>query len=149
VEGKITGTLDNRLIFYMTNQKKIPSISGRIIPENSESREKYERRVLHRMYRDIAPFDPEGILRHEWLNSRGAVPRFARSAIELRLLDVQECPLADISVAAVVAAVVRAESGHQRTCLSQGIRGEGTKDQGLRIVGISGRGSTSFRSRRS
>jgi glutamate---cysteine ligase / carboxylate-amine ligase len=107
VEGKITGTLDNRLIFYMTNQKKIPSISGRIIPENSESREKYERRVLHRMYRDIAPFDPEGILRHEWLNSRGAVPRFARSAIELRLLDVQECPLADISVAAVVAAVLR------------------------------------------
>jgi carboxylate-amine ligase len=108
VEGKITGTLDNRVIFYMENQKKIPSISGRIIPENSESREEYERKVLEKMYRDIAPFDPEGILRHEWLNSRGAVPRFERSAIEIRILDVQECPLADISVAAVVTAVLRA-----------------------------------------
>ena len=108
VEGKITGALDNRLTFYMTNQKKIPSISGRIVPESSESREQYERKVLERMYRDIAPFDPEGILRHEWLNSRGAVPRFERSAVEIRLLDVQECPLADISVAAVVTAVLHA-----------------------------------------
>jgi hypothetical protein len=50
------------------------------------------------MYRDIAPHDPQKILRHEWLNSRGAIPRFDRDTIELRLLDVQECPQADIAI---------------------------------------------------
>ncbi|HAL85576.1 MAG TPA: hypothetical protein DCM31_01010, partial [Deferribacteraceae bacterium] len=37
------------------------------------------------MYRDIAPYDPECILQEEWLNSRGAIARFDRKAIEIRL----------------------------------------------------------------
>jgi gamma-glutamyl:cysteine ligase YbdK (ATP-grasp superfamily) len=60
------------------------------------------------MYREIAPFDPDGILRHEWLNVRGAIPRFDRNAIEIRVIDVQECPQADLAIAAAVTAVVRA-----------------------------------------
>jgi hypothetical protein len=107
VEGKITGALDNRLLFYMQNQKKVPSITGRVIPERAGSRAEYERRILNRMYRDISVFDPEGVLQHEWLNSRGAIPRFERSALEIRLLDVQECPLADLAVAAVSIGVLR------------------------------------------
>jgi gamma-glutamyl:cysteine ligase YbdK (ATP-grasp superfamily) len=59
------------------------------------------------MYAEIAPHDPAGVLRHEWLNSRGAIPRFDRSAIEIRLVDVQECPLADVSIAAAVVTVVQ------------------------------------------
>jgi carboxylate-amine ligase len=42
VEGKITGKLDNRLVFYSQNQRKIASIIGDIIPEKSFSKETYE-----------------------------------------------------------------------------------------------------------
>jgi hypothetical protein len=51
---------------------------------------------------------PQGVLQCEWLNSRGAIARFARSAIEIRVLDVQECPRADLAVASLVVAVVQA-----------------------------------------
>jgi carboxylate-amine ligase len=42
------------------------------------------------------------VLRDEFLNARGAIARFRRSAIEIRLMDVQECPLADLAVCALV-----------------------------------------------
>jgi hypothetical protein len=58
------------------------------------------------MYRDIAPFDPEGVLQHEWLNSHGAIARFDRNAIEIRVLDTQECPRADLAIAAAASSVV-------------------------------------------
>ena len=35
-------------------------------------------------------------------------PRFVRSAIEIRIIDVQECPYADLAIAAVVSGVVKA-----------------------------------------
>ena len=60
------------------------------------------------MYDEIAPHDPDGVLRHEWLNSRGAIARFDRNAIEIRVIDVQECPQADVAIAAATSAVVKA-----------------------------------------
>jgi carboxylate-amine ligase len=111
VEGKVTGRLNNRLEAYRGNQQRVPSITGRVIPEAVYSRRRYRDRILKRMYRDIAPHDPEKILQHEWLNSRGAIPRFDRDTIELRMLDVQECPQADI---AVISAVVETIKGLAR-----------------------------------
>ncbi|MEF3167815.1 MAG: glutamate--cysteine ligase [Deltaproteobacteria bacterium] len=108
VEGRATGLLDTRLEYYRNNQKRVPSVTGQIIPERVYSRRDYENVILARNYADIAPFDPAGILRHEWLNSRGAIARFERSAIEIRVLDVQECPLADFAVAAMISAVLEA-----------------------------------------
>ncbi len=108
VEGKVTGLLDYRLEAYRGNQQKIPSITGRVIPEAVYSRRRYRDRILRRMYRDIAPHDPKKILQHEWVNSRGAIPRFDRDTIELRMLDVQECPQADI---AIISAVVETLKG--------------------------------------
>jgi len=46
-------------------------------------------------------------LQHEWLNARGAIPRFDRNAIEIRVIDVQECPQADLAIAAAATAVIR------------------------------------------
>jgi hypothetical protein len=48
------------------------------------------------------------VLRHEWVNGRGAIARFDRMSIEIRAIDAQECPLADVAVAAVVTSAVRA-----------------------------------------
>lgn len=108
VEGKVSGMMDTRLFHYSRNQRKIPSITGRIIPENVSSRREYEDRILGKMYEKIASFDRKGILRHEWLNSRGAIPRFERNALELRVLDIQECPRADLAVAGLIVMVVKA-----------------------------------------
>ena len=108
VEGKRTGILDNRLEFYRNNQRRVPSIAGGVIPDPVGSQDEYQERILKTIYRDIAPFDPEGILQYEWLNSRGAIARFDRRAIEIRLLDIQESPRADLAVIAAVVAAVRA-----------------------------------------
>ncbi|MGC9324191.1 MAG: carboxylate-amine ligase [Desulfomonilia bacterium] len=102
------GILDYRMEAYRHNQERIGSIAGRIIPEAVTSREEYERRILAPMYRDIAPYDPSGILQYEWLNSRGAIARFDRSAIEIRVVDIQECPLADIAIVHLITKVIRA-----------------------------------------
>jgi hypothetical protein len=108
MEGRVTGTLDNRLEVYRNNSKRIPSVSGHIIPEPAYSRKAYETEILQRIYRDLAPLDPEGVLQHEWVNARGAIARFDRNTIEIRVLDTQECPAADIAVAALIVEVVRA-----------------------------------------
>src|SRR5438094_901663 len=107
-DGKKSGQLDSRLSVYGSNTKTIPSIGGDIIPEPVTGRADYETRILAPMYRDIAPYDPDRVLCHEWLNSRGAIARFQRNAIEIRLADTQECPVADIAIACATIAVVRA-----------------------------------------
>jgi len=106
-EGKTNGKMDNRVFFYRMNQVKVPSISGNTIPGRVSTMAAYRRDVLERMYSDIAPFDTDGVLRHEWLNSRGAIPRFERSAIEIRLPDIQECPRADMAVLWAIANVIK------------------------------------------
>lgn len=103
-----TGLLDNRLEVYRKNAKRIPSISGDVIPEAVFSRAAYESEILQRLYRDIAPHDPAGILQHEWLNARGAIARFDRDAIEIRVLDIQETVAADLAIIRTVVEVVRA-----------------------------------------
>ncbi len=106
-EGRPTGALDNRLRAYRGNCARIPAISGQVIPEPVFAPEEYQEKILGRIYRDIAPHDPEGTLQHEWLNARGAIARFERDAIEIRLLDVQEAPRVDLAIAQAVVAVVQ------------------------------------------
>lgn len=107
MDGRVTGFLDNRLSVYRTNSARIPSITGRVIPEPCFTQTDYERDILHRMYRDIAPHDPEGILQDEFLNSRGAIARFDRGSIEIRVLDIQECPAADVAIAQIIKATLQ------------------------------------------
>lgn len=108
IEGKITGFLDTRLEYYQNNQKKIPSISGLIIPERVYSKNEYQKLILDKMYKDISTYDPAGVLQQEWLNSRGAIARFDRSALEIRILDMQECPLAEIAVISFIIKIIKA-----------------------------------------
>lgn len=107
VEGMPTKWLDTRLEVYRTNAKRIPSIIGRVIPEPVYTKADYEAQILEPMYRDIAEADPEGLLQHEFLNSRGAIARFERNAIEIRVLDVQECPKADVAICAFAVEVLK------------------------------------------
>jgi len=106
-DGVVTPMLDFRLDAYYAICASTPSVAGDVVPETVGSRAEYDARVLAPMYDEIAPLDPAGVLRHEWLNSRGAIARFDRNAIEIRVIDVQECPLADLSIAAAVINVIR------------------------------------------
>ncbi|MEZ4551316.1 MAG: glutamate-cysteine ligase family protein [Desulfobacterales bacterium] len=119
MDGNITGIADNRLEVYRTNQKKIPLIAGDVIPEPAYSKTDYERRILLPLYAAIAPYDPENTLQDEWLNSRGAIARFERNTIEIRLLDIQECPLADIGILSFIAQIIRALTQEQLAPVSR------------------------------
>jgi glutamate---cysteine ligase / carboxylate-amine ligase len=107
VDGRITPERDHRLAVYATHMARVPQIVGAIIPEHCASRAAYERDVLTPMYEAIAPHDPDALLRREWLNSHGAIARFDRNAIEIRLADTQESVHADIAVARAICAVVK------------------------------------------
>jgi gamma-glutamyl:cysteine ligase YbdK (ATP-grasp superfamily) len=100
--------LDTRLEVYRHNAARVPSVSGMVIPERVFNQRDYEGKLLQRIYDDLAPLDPAGVLRDEWVNARGCIARFDRMAIEIRVLDIQECPQADLAIAAAVTAVVRA-----------------------------------------
>jgi glutamate---cysteine ligase / carboxylate-amine ligase len=99
--------LDCRLDVYRRNSAKIPSITGSVVPEPVYTEADYEREIYQRMYRDIAPEDPEGTLQHIWLNARGAIARFDRGAIEIRVIDIQECPKADIAIGSLMVAALQ------------------------------------------
>jgi gamma-glutamyl:cysteine ligase YbdK (ATP-grasp superfamily) len=106
LEGRPTGSVDTRLDVYRTNARRVPSVSGDVVPEPAFTCRAYET-LLETIYADLAPLDPEGILRHEWVNARGCIARFDRMALEIRVLDVQECPRADLAVAFAVSRVLR------------------------------------------
>ena len=78
-----------------------------MIPEAVFSYKDYEEQIFNRVKADIAPYDPEHLLNHFFLNSRGAIARFDRGAIEIRLVDIQECPDADIAIAEWEVAVLK------------------------------------------
>jgi hypothetical protein len=117
MEGKLTGTADNRMNVYRHNSDRVPLVSGDIIPEPVMNQADYDSVIFQPMYQAIRHFAPHGELCHEWLNSRGAIARFERSAIEIRVLDVQECPAADIAICELIVALLKRLTSEQWSSL--------------------------------
>ncbi len=107
VEGRATGWPDNRLAFYRNNSAKLPALCGRVIPEPVYSESDYDREIFAPIAAQLAPHDPDGVLEARFSNSRGAIARFDRSSIEIRLLDIQECPAADLAILRTIVALLR------------------------------------------
>ncbi len=108
VEGKLTGTQDTRLTYYRANQSKIPSITGKVIPEAVFSKRNYLNSIYEKIKTDVAPYDPEGIMNPIWVNSRGAIARFDRGSIEIRLVDSQECPASELAIVSFIIETLKA-----------------------------------------
>jgi carboxylate-amine ligase len=108
LEGRKTGSIDTRLSYYKTNQSKLPSITGKVIPEAIFSKRNYHNSIYEKIKSDIAPFDEQNILNPIWVNSRGAIPRFDRGSIEIRVMDIQECPAADMAIIDLVIDLLKA-----------------------------------------
>ena len=108
LDGKYTGYRDARIEVYRHNQDKVPEITGQVIPEPAFSYDEYNKMIFDKVKKAIAPYDTEHLLNHFFLNSRGAIARFDRGAIEIRLVDIQECPNADIAIAELEIATLKA-----------------------------------------
>ncbi len=107
LEGKRHAWKDARLFHYLQNQRRFPAVIGPVIPEPVTGEAEYRAKILAPMYREIAPSDPEGLLQDEWLNSRAAIARFDRGAIEVRCIDTQECPRADLALCFFFSSLLR------------------------------------------
>jgi len=107
-EGKTGPDIDNRLQFYKVNQKEVPSITGDVIPEYVSSLKGYKRDVIGRYSKDLAKVGADKtLLNREWVNSRGIIFRFDRRALEVRLMDEQECIKMDVALACFIRAALR------------------------------------------
>jgi carboxylate-amine ligase len=107
LEGRKGEYLDMRLKGYLEHQKAVPELLGPTIPEVTHSRAEYMTRILSPIAAAFEPHDPTGIMDPFFLNARGAIARFDRGAIEIRLADIQECPLADMSIMCFLVEVLR------------------------------------------
>lgn len=106
-DGKSTGMKDFRIDTYKKNAQKMFSMTGHVIPEVCFSKVDYEQKILLPLYKDLAPYDPKGVLQFEWANARGAIARFDRGSIEIRLVDIQECPTADCAIVFLFTALLK------------------------------------------
>jgi len=108
VEGRATGRLCNRLRHYANNALRTPAMTGDVIPEPVYEREEYERTIIGAIARELRDVVPGSVIAGEnWSNARGAIARFDRNAIELRLADAQECVRADAAIAGLLAGIMR------------------------------------------
>lgn len=107
LDGRPTGWLDSRLNVALHNRDRLPALTGRYIPEAVCSEAEYEAQIFRPIMAAINPFDPEGIMEKYVLNARGAIARFDRGTIEIRSLDIQECALADCSIARLIIETLR------------------------------------------
>jgi glutathione synthase/RimK-type ligase-like ATP-grasp enzyme/gamma-glutamyl:cysteine ligase YbdK (ATP-grasp superfamily) len=106
-DGHLQPYADARLAWILQHQARIPQTCGRIVPEPVDSFAAYRRDILRPMYAALDAFPHSEPLRQEFLNARGAVLRFARRALELRVLDTQECVRMDVAIAAFARAALR------------------------------------------
>jgi gamma-glutamyl:cysteine ligase YbdK (ATP-grasp superfamily) len=108
-DGRVTGRLDQRLHVYATNSTRAPAMAGEVIPEPVFDVDGYRREVLAPIEADLERLDAPAVLRgQDFTNARGAIARFDRMAIEIRLIDAQECARSDLAVAAAVSELARA-----------------------------------------
>jgi len=107
VEGRYEGHLDTRLHVYADNQKRFPAIAGHVIPESIHDEATYRRTVLAPAYESVRSLDPEKLIEADWLNSRGAIARFDRGSIEIRILDAQENPRCDLAICSLLVQLLK------------------------------------------
>jgi glutathione synthase/RimK-type ligase-like ATP-grasp enzyme/gamma-glutamyl:cysteine ligase YbdK (ATP-grasp superfamily) len=106
-DGVLQPFADARLAWILQHQSRIPETVGRIVPEYVDSFSSYRREIIQPMYAALDDYPHSEPIRQEFLNSRGAVLRFGRRALEIRVLDTQECVKLDVAIAVFTRAALR------------------------------------------
>ncbi|TWU37588.1 Carboxylate-amine ligase YbdK [Novipirellula aureliae] len=102
-----------RMKMYVDHCARIPVMMGDVIPEAIYEEATYRRQIFAPIEAAVRPFDPEHLMQCDFLNARGAIARFDRGSMELRVMDVQEYPAADVAICAAVVAVMKAISAQR------------------------------------
>jgi gamma-glutamyl:cysteine ligase YbdK (ATP-grasp superfamily) len=106
VEGRATGRMDNRLLYYRQNQRRVPAICNNVIPEMLKSRAHHDE-IITSIYSELRKIGGEDLC-HEWIDSRGVIVRYHRECLELKACDEQECIRSDMAVTAFILSLLRA-----------------------------------------
>ena len=106
-DGELQPSVDGRLAWILEHQARIPESCGQIVPEYVEGFGDYRKCILAPMYRALDRLPDTGAIRHEFFNTRGAILRFARRAMEVRVLDTQECVKMDVAIAVFVRSALK------------------------------------------
>ncbi|MFM7328499.1 MAG: glutamate-cysteine ligase family protein, partial [Bacteroidota bacterium] len=108
VEGRCNGIRDNRLRYLRTRCMNLQAVTGKMIPEPVFSEKKYKDQIHGSIARELIGTAAEGAIDPAELNNRAAVPRFDRKAMEIRILEPQECPAAEMAIIKLVTELIKA-----------------------------------------
>ena len=106
-EGYITPYIDFRLYEYKMKSLEIPSVTGDVVPDYISSFRQYQKDISERYLRDLTNAGVTTNVFADYINQRGAVFKSTRKAIELRVMDEQECVKSDVSLSCFVRATIR------------------------------------------
>jgi gamma-glutamyl:cysteine ligase YbdK (ATP-grasp superfamily) len=107
-EGTFAEDADERLRFYALNQEEVPSVTGDVVPEYVSSIDEYQRTVIDKYSSDLARAGAgKSLIGKDWVNSRGVTFRFDRKALEIRVMDEQECIRSDVALSCFIRGVAR------------------------------------------
>jgi glutamate---cysteine ligase / carboxylate-amine ligase len=98
-DAQLQPVTDGRMDFLTRIQSRVPESCGRMIPEFITSFADYKRNILQPMYAAIDRMQDASAIRYEFFNTRAAILRFSRRALEIRVLDTQECVKMDVAIA--------------------------------------------------
>lgn len=101
-DGKLQPTVDSRMDVLTRIQARIPESCGTMIPEYVSSLADYRNSILQPMYLALDKLPDTAPIRYEFFNTRAAILRFSRRAMEVRALDTQECVKMDVAIATFV-----------------------------------------------
>jgi len=106
-EGHLTQYDDFRLYNYKMKSHEIPSIAGDVVPEYISSFSQLRSEVSDRYSRDLSNAGISIKDFADYVNQRMAVLKFARNAIEVRVMDEQECIKSDVALSCFIRSTVR------------------------------------------
>ncbi|MEZ6090747.1 MAG: glutamate-cysteine ligase family protein [Pirellulaceae bacterium] len=99
--------LDMRMRAVRDHCCRVPFLTGQLIPEPFFDEATYRREIFDGLENAIEPFNASGVFDPNFLNARGAIARFDRGSIEVRVMDVQEHPAVDVAVCVAVIAALK------------------------------------------
>lgn len=118
INGQASPLADTRLREYAAHCDAMPCLTGDVIPDTMRSREEYEQRILHPIVAEHKRLALPEFMRPEFMNARGAIARFDRNSIEIRVMDVQEYPGADVAICAAIISLLRMLVGEKWSSLA-------------------------------
>jgi carboxylate-amine ligase len=114
-EGKLGRNVDNRLHHYKMKKREIPSMSGDVVPEYISSFNQFRKNVVGKYSEDLRNVGAgPKLLYSERDNLRSLIFRFNREAIEIKIMDEQECIKSDVALSCFIRAATRGLLAEQK-----------------------------------